>query len=119
MLKSKETKSTIRYYEVCFYRGLSIIDPTLKNKYCKKARRYHLKSQEKGIPCMQAVKEALRIASNGDGKRYQKAIDLAFSVPMIKKLNILQIVSNKMISWFTKLISLTKVKNRITIPFKL
>lgn len=118
MLKSKATKSTVRYYEICFYRGLSVIDPTFKNKYCKKARRYFLKSQEKGIPCEQAVKEALRIASNGDGKKYQRATELAFSVPMVKKPNILQIIFRKVIGWFAKMVSWTKVSNRVPIPFK-
>jgi hypothetical protein len=96
-----------------------VIDPTLRNKYCKKARRYFLKSQEKCVPCGQTVKEALRVASNGDSRKYQRAIDLAFSVPMIKRPNILQIILSKIIGWFTKLISLTKIKNRVPVPFKL
>ncbi len=119
MLKSKRNRLIIRYYEICLYRGLTVIDPTCKNKYCKKARRYFLKSQEKGIPCEQTVKEALRIASNGDNKKYKRATDLAFSIPMVRKPNILQKIFCKIIGWFTKLVGLTKIKNRVPVPFKI
>lgn len=118
MLKYKETKSTIRYYRICFYIGLSAIDPTFQNKYSKKARRYFLKSQEKDIPCKQAVKEALWVASNGDVKKYQIATNLAFPKPIVKKRNILQMISRKIIGWFTKLVDLTKIKNHVPIPLR-